>query len=638
MNGRKEKERFSAIDERLNVMSIPGEKSEKTVHVVDLSMFRFIRLFKGFFMSIQPMKIVLAIMIILSFYLVGGIMDFIAGEECRVLSDDVYNFNSGSEITWVAENRSGDIKPDMDVLEFRRKTVDGYTEELRNGLITHPMLQEIAGDNPLEIIRSGRAYSLLKEKYREVYDKNHDLLEQRYAITIKNTEEGFDKRKSALAGNDADFDFQKRRLVEEISDANLCLQKAMVSGNPEYSSYEYLNKVIVVDVSIEDSKLRREDSEKVNEIKENVNEVIQLARYMKVAKAIEGRGVFSALADFKLRRIHELASGLVLLDFEQVKNNFFELVYAASWMVRYHPLYTSILFAAGFAIYALFGGAICRISALQVTRDERIGPMEALKFSGRRFWRLFFVPVTPVFIILIGIIAIAIISWFFSLPFVGQVLQALFMPIIFLIGFLVTVVVVLATAGYGLMFPAVAVDNSEAFDAMSRSFSYVLNKPWHAAFYAFLSAVYGIICYIFLRFFIFILFFCMRAGISLVLDGDLLWPEPIFSDFMPPIQWHLLSTSQAVSAVMFRIATVFFVLVLPGYGLSFFYTMATQVYVLLRKDEDEVDMEECYLETHISDLFTSTVKIGAEEDKAVESESEAAEQDQETTEEEKPNS
>ena len=588
-------------------MSIPSEKSEKAVNVVDLSMFRFVRLFNGFSMSIQPMKIVLAIMIILSFYLAGGIMDIIAGEENRVLSNDVYEFNSGSEITWVAENRSGDVKPDMDVLEFRRKTIDSYTEELRMGLMTHPLLQDVVGDNPLEVIRSGRAYSLLKSKYREVYGNNLELLEQRYEITIANTEEGFDKRKSALAGNDADFDFQKRRLVEDISDAYLCLQEEMVSGNPKYSSHDLLNKVIVVDYSLT-GELYHEDLKSQEKIKDDIDQVIKLARYMKVAKAIEGRGVFSALADFKLRRVHELAVGLVLLDFEKVKNNFFELVYAGSWMVQYHPLYTAILFAVGFAIYAVFGGAICRISALQVTRDERIGPMEALKFSGKRFWRLFFVPVTPVFVVLIGVVAIALLSWVFAFPVIGQILQAVFMPVIYLIGFLMTIVVIGLAAGYGLMFPAVAVDNSEAFDAMSRSFSYILNKPWHAAFYAFLSAVYGIICYIFLRYFIFILFICIRTGVGLVLDKNLLWPEPIFSDFMPSIQWHLLSTSQTVSAVMFRIATLFFVLVLPGYGLSFFYTMATQIYVLLRRDEDGVDMDECYLETHISDLFTSTVR------------------------------
>ena len=586
-------------------MNLPGEKPDNTVNVVDLSSFRFLRLFKGFSTSVQPMKIVLAIMIILSFYIIGGIMDIVAGEDSRVLSNNVYDFNAGSEITWIAENRASDVKPDMDLLEFRRKTIDSYTEELLQGL-GHRLLQDVVGDNPLEIIRSGKAYSLLKSKYREIYNSNLDVLNKRYITTIKNTEKGFDQRKSALEGNDADFDFQKRRLVEDIDDAYMCLQNAMVDGNPEYSAYDLLNKVIVVDSSLVGEKYH-EDLKTHKQIKSDINDVIQLARYLKVAKAIRGHGIFQALAEFNLKRTHKLAVGLVLLDFEAVKNNFFELGYAWSWMIKYHPVYTGFLFIAGFGIFGLFGGAICRITARQVTREERIGPMEALKFSSKRFWRLFLVPILPVSLIVFGVLVIAVFSWFFQWPVIGQAIQAILMPIIYLGGALMALVAILLAAGYGLMFPAVAVDNSEGYDAMSRAFSYIKNKPWHAAFYAFLSAVYGIICYIFLRCFIFVMFLCIRTGLVIALNGDAeaIWPTPAFSDFVPQIQWHLLSSSQSVSAVIFRLWALVFVLVLPAYGISFFYTMATNIYVLLRKDEDDVDMEECYLETHISELFNS---------------------------------
>ena len=594
-------------------MSNVSEKSDNTVKVVDLSAFRFIRLFNGFTTSVQPMKITLAILIILAFYLVGGVMDMIAGQGSRVLSNDVCNFDAGSEITWVANNRSSEVKPEMDVLEFRRKTVDNFTEELKKGLTTNPLLVDVSGTNPLELIRSGKAYSVIKSKYREVYAANKTLLQERYNLTIENTEAGFDQRKSALQGNNADFDFQKRRLVEDITDAYHCLQDAMVNGNPEYSVYDLLNKVVTADVSLKDKEYYT-DLEKQKEIKSNIIEIVHLARYLKVARAIKGHGIFEALVDFKLRRLHDLAVGLVLLDFERVKDNFFELVYAGSWMVKYHPLYTGILFVAGFGIYALFGGAICRISALQITREERIGPMEALRFCSKRFWSLFFVPVVPAFLVVAGVLVIALLSWILAVPVLGQIAQPLLLLIMYFIGFLMTIVVIGLAAGHGLMFPAVTVDNSDAFDAMSRAFTYILHKPWHTAFYAFLSAVYGIICYVFLRYFIFILFICVRTGVGLVLDADLLWPAPVFADFMPDIQWHLMGGGEMVSAVIFRIATLLFVLVLPGYGISFFYTTATQIYVLLRKDEDDVNMEECYLETHISELFNSSMVKDVDDD------------------------
>ena len=58
-----------------------------------------------------------------------------------------------------------------------------------------------------------------------------------------------------------------------------------------------------------------------------------------------------------------------------------EIAGGACWLFRFHWLYGVVLTVAVLAIWSLFGGAICRVSALQVARDERIGAMRALKFS-----------------------------------------------------------------------------------------------------------------------------------------------------------------------------------------------------------------------------------------------------------------
>ncbi|MBN2843568.1 MAG: hypothetical protein JXM68_10780, partial [Sedimentisphaerales bacterium] len=76
-----------------------------------------------------------------------------------------------------------------------------------------------------------------------------------------------------------------------------------------------------------------------------------------------------------------------------------------------------------------------------------------------------------------------------------------------------------------------------------------------------------------------------------------------FTALLPAIQWHLLSGGEAVCAWLIRLACQSVVLILPAYACSYYYTTATQIYVMLRKHEDEIDLSECYLETHVNELF-----------------------------------
>ncbi len=59
------------------------------------------------------------------------------------------------------------------------------------------------------------------------------------------------------------------------------------------------------------------------------------------------------------------------------------------WLVRYHPLYF-VVFAAWFlVIWAIFGGAISRIAAVHVARDEKISVRQALHSVPANCFRLF---------------------------------------------------------------------------------------------------------------------------------------------------------------------------------------------------------------------------------------------------------
>ena len=86
------------------------------------------------------------------------------------------------------------------------------------------------------------------------------------------------------------------------------------------------------------------------------------------------------------------------------------------------------------------------------------------------------------------------------------------------------------------MFPAIAYEDSDFFDAISRSFSSVYAKPWRMGFYTLVAAVYGAVCYLFVRFFVFLLLWAtygfLQFGLSDNAKLQAIWPEPSFDNLL----------------------------------------------------------------------------------------------------------
>ena len=62
-----------------------------------------------------------------------------------------------------------------------------------------------------------------------------------------------------------------------------------------------------------------------------------------------------------------------------------------------------------------------------------------------------------------------------------------------------TLVLLGTVGGFNLMYPTIAVEGSDSFDAISRTFSYVYARPWRMLFYTLVAIVYGALCYLFVR-------------------------------------------------------------------------------------------------------------------------------------------
>src|SRR5205807_6154878 len=88
-------------------------------------------------------------------------------------------------------------------------------------------------------------------------------------------------------------------------------------------------------------------------------------------------------------------------------------------------------------------------------------------------------------------------------PYVGEILLGIFYFLALAAGFVMTLVALGTGGGLNLMYPTIAVEGSDSFDAISRSFSYVYARPWRMLWYTIVAIVYGALTFLFVRLFIF---------------------------------------------------------------------------------------------------------------------------------------
>ncbi|MFA5238153.1 MAG: hypothetical protein WC476_00400 [Phycisphaerae bacterium] len=319
----------------------------------------------------------------------------------------------------------------------------------------------------------------------------------------------------------------------------------------------------------------------------------------------EHRGVFSTLWHFGSERFHgALLESLFAFDMPGVAKNISDGFRAISWAIKYHYIYSTIFFAIALAVTSIAGGGLCRIAALQFARNEKPGMVEALCFSSRRFLSFFAIPLTPAGIIIFIGLFIFLLGLIGNIPRVGELIMSIFMLPAFIAGALITVILAGTVAGFNLMFPAVAYDGSDSFDAISRSFNYVYSKPWRMGFYTMVAVVYGAICYTFVRFFSFLLLWITRWFLQLgiwvnnsnkgVNKLTAIWPEPSFMELRGSPSLATLNWSESLAAFLVYLVVLIVIGLLVSFVISFYFSANTIIYALMRNRVDNTAMDDIY--------------------------------------------
>ena len=151
-------------------------------------------------------------------------------------------------------------------------------------------------------------------------------------------------------------------------------------------------------------------------------------------------------------------------------------------------------------IWSLTGGAITRIATLDYARDESVSLLDALKFARKKFWSYFWSPLVPVIGVLFFALCNVVGGLIGRIPLLGDIAVALGFPFALLSGFLMVFVGVIGALGLCFMFPTISAEGSDAFDAMSRAYSYVLARPKQFIWYCIVNTFYGLVCLIIIAF------------------------------------------------------------------------------------------------------------------------------------------
>jgi hypothetical protein len=173
------------------------------------------------------------------------------------------------------------------------------------------------------------------------------------------------------------------------------------------------------------------------------------------------------------------------------------------------------------------------------------------------------------------------------------VVGSIFWPLALLAGFIMALLLVGLAVGWPLMWPTISVESTDAFDALSRSYSYAFHRPIRYLFYVIIAAVLGL-----LGWYVVVLFYRWIVDLSY---WGLSWGAGV--EHTTAIRAEAQAATSLFESTsdrdMFTVGSsiigfwnaALWLLAL-GFVYSYFWSAATAIYYLLRRDEDGTELTE----------------------------------------------
>lgn len=238
-------------------------------------------------------------------------------------------------------------------------------------------------------------------------------------------------------------------------------------------------------------------------------------------------------------------------------------------------------FLGTLGIWTLCGAVIMRTAATQLTVEQYSRWSNLQKFLNWRIRSYF----SAVLIPLAGLLFCGSMVWLAGkillLPVVNYVVAIAF-PIVLFFGFCFALLGIGQLFSWPLAFAAVSVDGSDGFDAVSRSYSYVYQRPLHYFVYAFLGILVGLIGWYFVSWIVDLVLMLVKSwgGVPLF-DFALLQGSAVKSLDQAPLP-HRIIFFWCWCFQMIKVGFVF----------GYFWVCSTTIYLILRRSVDGTPFDE----------------------------------------------
>jgi hypothetical protein len=259
----------------------------------------------------------------------------------------------------------------------------------------------------------------------------------------------------------------------------------------------------------------------------------------------------------------------------------------------------------GVLVWSFFGTALCRTAAVRLAADEQIGWGAALRFAGRKWPACLLAPLLPIGGVVAATIPVLILGWIIRAN-VGLLLGGLLWPLVLVAAFVMAVLLLGALFGWPLMWSAISTEGTDTFDALSRSYAYLFQRPLRCLFYVVVAAFLGWLGWLLVLGFsegvIYLGYWAAGWGCgneqlkAIMTNGEGLSGAGVFGARLV----HFWTSCLRLLAV--------------GYLFSYFWTASTAIYLLLRHDVDATEMDEVFLDADAAEEAPSPPEVVAGQD------------------------
>jgi hypothetical protein len=235
-------------------------------------------------------------------------------------------------------------------------------------------------------------------------------------------------------------------------------------------------------------------------------------------------------------------------------------------------LTAAVEFLVGVIFWSLIGTILCRRSATLFAGNDESSMQRAIAYSVRRWKSAVIAPAIPLFsAVLLGVIA-AVVGLLGCLPFLGHVWLVMTSPLTLILAFAMAFLLLATAFGWPLMLASIAVDDCDGFGALSRAFSSLSGRPWHAFGFAAISLLTGAIAVRLVNLLGTTTYACAVSSVA------------VGSGLERFQQSLLIPLTSAVSTVI------------AGFGISYFWSAVTVIALLLRQEIDGVPLDRLSLD------------------------------------------